>query len=215
MRLTNRKLKRSAKGSALLEFAAVSIVVIPLFFGMVGAGVQLGRMNEAVQICRDAAHMYARGVDFSQSSNQNILVTLATGTGMTATDGNGVVIMSQIIQVYAADCTAAGLTSSSCTNLGQLVFTNRLVTGNVGLRTSNYGTPPASLVNSRGNISASDYLTNTSLVLTGSMASELTAAGLTLNDGDVAYLTEFYESMPDLTFLGAGASGGVYAKAVF
>lgn len=213
-RLNGRR-NRNERGNGLLEFAAVSIVVIPLFFGMVGAGIQLGRMNEAVQICRDAAHMYARGVDFSQTSNQNILVSLATGSGMTVNGGNGVMIMSQIIQVYQADCTSAGLTAAQCTNLNQLVFVNRLVTGNSGLRASNYGTPPAALVNAQGNIAPSDYLTKPSLVLTGGFATELTNAGLTLNDGDVAYMTEFYESMPDLSFLGASGSGGVYAKAIF
>jgi Flp pilus assembly protein TadG len=215
MKPLNRKPSRNEKGNALLEFAAVSIVVIPLFFGMVGAGIQLGRMNEAVQICRDAAHMYARGVDFSLTSNKNILVTLANGTGMTASGGNGVVIMSQIVQVYQADCTAAGLSNSQCTNLNQVVFINRIVTGNAALRSSNYGTPPSSLVNSQGNIAISDYLTKPSLVLTGGMVSELTNAGLTLADGDTIYLTEFYESMPDLSFLGASGSGGVYAKAIF
>ncbi len=208
-------LKKNEKGNSLLEFAAVSIVVIPLFFGMVGAGIQLGRMNEAVQICRDAAHMYARGVDFSQTANKNILVSLATGSGMTLAGGTGVVVMSQVIRVFQADCTAAGLTAGQCTNLNQLVFINRQVTGNVGLRTSNYGTPAAAIVNAQGNIAASDYLTKPSAVLTGSMESELTASGLVLNDGDVAYLTEFYESTPDLSFLGASGSGGVYAKAIF
>ena len=211
----DNKLNRNERGNALLEFAAVSIVVIPLFFGMVGAGIQLGRMNEAVQICRDAAHMYARGVDFSQVGNQNILVSLATGSGMTVNGGTGVIIMSQVIQVYQADCTAAGLTSGQCTNLNQLVFVNRLVTGSAALRSSNYGTPPSNLVNAQGNIAASDYLTNSSLVLTGGMATELTNSGLVLNDGDVAYLTEFYESTPDLSFLGLSGSNGVYAKAVF
>jgi Flp pilus assembly protein TadG len=215
MKPMNRQLNRNEKGNALLEFAAVSIVVIPLFFGMVSAGIQLGRMNEAVQICRDAAHMYARGVDFSLTANQNILASLATGSGMTANGGTGVMIMSQISQVYLADCTAAGLSAGQCSNLNQLVFINRLVTGNASLRSSNYGTPPANLVNSLGNIAASDYLTKSSLVVTGSMVSELNTAGLTLNDGDVAYLTEFYESMPDLSFLGAGGATGVYAKAVF
>ena len=208
-------LKRGEEGNGLLEFAAVSIVVIPLFFGMVGAGIELGRMNEAVQICRDAGHMYGRGVDFSQVSNQNILVSLAAGTGMTVNSGNGVFIMSQVIQVYPADCANAGLSTSQCSNVNQLVFVNRLVTGNAGLRASNYGTPPSNLVNSYGNIAASDYLTKSSLVLTGSFASELTASGLVLNDGDVAYLTEFYESMPDLSFLGASNSSGVYTKSVF
>jgi hypothetical protein len=168
-----------------------------------------------VQICRDAAHMYARGVDFSQTANQNILVSLATGSGMTTSGGNGVMIMSQVIQVYQADCTAAGLTAGQCSNLNQLVYVNRLVTGNSGLRSSNYGTPPSALVNAQGNIAASDYLTKPSLVLTGGMTTELTNAGLILNDGDIAYLTEFYESTPDLSFLGAGGTGGVYAKAIF
>ena len=215
MKLSKGKPVRNERGNALLEFAAVSIVVIPLFFGMVGAGIELGRMNEAVQICRDAAHMYARGVDFSQVGNKNILVNLATGTGMTVNGGNGVVVMSQIVRVYQADCTAAGLTNAQCANLNQLVFINRQVTGNSGLRPSNYGTPPAALIDSLGNIAASDYLTRSALVVTGGMTSELTNAGLTLNDGDIAYLTEFYESMPDLSFLGVGASGGVYAKAIF
>jgi hypothetical protein len=215
MKQPNGKLNRSEKGNALLEFAAVSIVVIPLFFGMVGAGIQLGRMNEAVQICRDAAHMYARGVDFSLVANQNILVNLATGTGMTVNGGNGVVIMSQIVEVYQADCTAAGLTTGQCTNLGKLVFINRLVTGNAALRSSNYGTPPAGVIDSLGNIAASDYLTNSNVVVASSMSSELVNAGLTLNDGDIAYLTEFFESMPDLSFLGVGGSTGVYAKAIF
>jgi hypothetical protein len=215
MKRSNRKRNRNEKGNGLLEFAAVSIVVIPLFFGMVGAGIQLGRMNEAVQICRDSAHMYARGVDFTQIGNQNILVSLALGSGMTRTGGSGVIVMSQIIQVYAADCAAAGIAAGSCTNLGQLVFVNREVTGNTGLRPSNYGTPPAALVNMQGNIAPSDYLTKPTLVLTGGMDTELTNAGLTLNDGDVAYVTEFYESMPDLSFLGTTGTGGVYAKAVF
>jgi len=209
------KLSRNEKGNALLEFAVVSIVVIPLFFGMVGSGIQLGRMNEAVQICSDAGHMFARGVDFSQTANQNILVSLATGSGMTVSGGNAVMIMSEIIQVYAADCTAAGLTAGQCTNSGQLVFVNRLITGSSSLRASNYGTPPANMVNAQGNISASNYLTASSLVVTGGFATELTNAGLTLNDGDIAYLTEFYESTPDLSFLGVTGSTGVYTKAVF
>jgi Flp pilus assembly protein TadG len=208
-------LKRNERGNALLEFAAVSIIVIPLFFGMVGAGIQLGRMNEAVQICRDAGHMYGRGVDFSQTANKNILVSLATGSGMTLNGGSGVIVMSQFIKVYLADCTAAGLTSGTCTNLNQLVFINRQVTGNSGLRASNYGTPASGIVNSQGNIAAADYLTKPSAVLTGGMDTELTASGLTMNDGDVAYLTEFYQSMPDLSFLGTSGSGGVYTKAIF
>jgi Flp pilus assembly protein TadG len=207
--------KRNQRGNALIELAIVSVVLIPLFFGMVGLGINLGHMNQAVQISRDTGHMYAKGVDFSQASNQNLIVTLSVGTGITANGGNGVVVLSQIIQVYQADCQAAGYTNAQCSNLGQLVFTNRIVIGNSGLRVSNYGTPNSGIVNSSGNIAAADYLTNSSAVVTGTFSSELTASGLTLSDGAVAYLTELYLSTPDISYLGTVGSGGVYAKAVF
>jgi|CZKS01.1.fsa_nt_gi Flp pilus assembly protein TadG len=215
MRRVNLNRKRNEKGNALIELAVVSIVIIPLFFGMVGIGINLGHMNQAVQISRDVGHMYAKGVDFSQAGNQNIVIDLATGTGITTTGGNGVVTLSQVIQVYQADCNAAGYSSSQCTNLGQLVFINRIVIGNSGLRASNYGTPTSSIVNSSGNIAAADYLTNSSAVVTGTLSSEMTSAGFTLSDGAIAYLSELYLSTPDISYLGTVGSGGVYGKAVF
>ena len=215
MRRVNLNRKRNEKGNALIELAVVSIVIIPLFFGMVGIGINLGHMNQAVQISRDVGHMYAKGVDFSQAGNQNIVINLATGTGITTTGGNGVVILSEVIQVYQADCNAAGYSSAQCTNLGQLVFINRIVIGNSGLRASNYGTPTSSIVNSSGNIAAADYLTNSSALVTGTFSSEMTSAGFTLSDGTIAYLSELYLSTPDISYLGTVGSGGVYAKAVF
>lgn len=207
--------KRGERGNSLLEFAAVSIVIIPLFFGMVGAGINLGHMNQALQISRDAGHMYAKGVDFSQTGNQNIIVNLASGTGLATSGGNGALMFSQVIQVYTADCTAAGLSTSQCSNNGKLVFTNRIVVGDSTLRSSNYGTPSSTIVSSNGNIAPSDYLTNSSAVVTGSLSTELTNAGLTLNDGDIAYVTELYLKTPDISFLGSPGTQGVYAKAIF
>ncbi|HTW65995.1 MAG TPA: hypothetical protein VME17_15320 [Bryobacteraceae bacterium] len=217
MAFADRPRKRGERGNALLEFAAVSIVVIPLFFGMVAVGINLGNMNESVEICRDAGHMYARGIDFSQTANQDILVQLASATGMTTTGGNAVVIFSQIMQVYQADCTNASI--SPCTNLSQYVFLNRLVVGNSSLRSSNYGTPPSSYLDSSGNVSVANYLGQAGDVVTGTLSSELTTAGLTLSDGDVLYLTEFYYSTPSLSFLAyggdTGATAGVYVRAYF
>jgi len=205
--------KRGQGGNALLELAVVSIVIIPLFFGMVGVGINMGQMNQALEIGRDTGHMYARGIDFSQSANQSIIVQLARGTGMTATGGNAVAILSQISYIYQADCTAAGLSTGQCTNLNQYVFTNRIVVGNTSLRASNYGTPSASIVNSSGNISSTNYLKNSTAV--ANVSADLTAAGLTLNDGDIVWLTEFYLSTPDISYLGSPGSLGVYTKAYF
>jgi hypothetical protein len=201
------------KGNSILEFAVVSIVIIPLFVGMVGIGINLGHSIQAVQIARDLGHMYAKGIDFSQTGNKNIAVSLATGTGMTANGGSGVIILSQVIQVYQADCNA-GNHPNDCSNVGKVVFTNRIVIGNSGLRASNYGTPPSSTVNSSGNIAANDYLTNMAVVANG-LATELSAAGLTLRQGDIVWMTEVYLSTPDISFLGAPGASGVYAKAVF
>ena len=112
------------RGNALIEFAALSIVIIPLLFGTVGVGINLGTMVQAVQVSRDVAHMYARGIDFSQTANQNIAVALAPNSEMTPTSGQGVIILSQIRQVYQADCTAAAL--ATCPNLGQRCLQIRL-----------------------------------------------------------------------------------------
>src|SRR5580692_2932160 len=128
------------RGSSVLEFAIVIPGLMLLFFGVVGAGIMMGRYDQAVQVSRDVAHMYADGVDFTQTANQNIVINqLAAGTGMTATGGNGVVILSQIRTVYQVDCTAASV--SSCTNINLPVFVQRILFGNSSLRTSSYGTP--------------------------------------------------------------------------
>jgi len=213
MQKLSRKSRRCGeRGNAMIEFAALSIVIVPLLFGTVGVGVNLGTMVQAVQVSRDVAHMYARGIDFSQTANQNIAVALAPNSGMTTTGGNGVIILSKITQVYQADCTAAAV--ATCTNLGQPVFTNRIVIGNAALTASRYGTPAPAIVDASGNIAAADYLTNATAVASG-FSSVLSAAGLTLVDGDVVYMSETYLSTPDLSFLGTQASNGVYARSIF
>jgi hypothetical protein len=201
------------RGSAVVEFALVSIVIIPLFFGMVAIGMNMGQMIEAVQVSRDVGHMYADGVDFTQTANQNVAAMLATGTGMTATGGNAVIILSEVSQIYQADCDA-GNHSSNCTNINQTVFVNRVIIGNSSLTASRFGTPAAGIVTSTGTIAANDYLTNASAVATG-FAALLTAAGITLNQGDVTYVSETYFSTPSLSFLPSAAAQGVYARSIF
>jgi hypothetical protein len=205
--------RNGRRGNTILEFAVVSIVIVPLFFGMVGSGIILGRSIEVVQLCRDLGHMYAKGIDFSQAANQNVAVTLATGTGLTATGGNAVVMFSQVIHVFQADCNA-GNHPNDCTNLNKEVFVSRIVIGNASLRTSNYGTPSAGIVNSSGHIAATDYLTNTSAVA-NNIGTELASAGLTLNQGDVVWMTEVHASSPDIGFLGTSGTTGIYAKAIY
>src|SRR5438876_11791605 len=122
---------RFKKGNAMIEFGIVTLFLIPILFGTITFGVNLGNMLQSSQITRDVAHMYARAVDFSLSQNKNIAVNLVQGMGgMTVNAGNGVLILSSIRKVYMADCTNAGLSAGACTNLGNRVFSNRIVIGN-------------------------------------------------------------------------------------
>ena len=220
----NRRRRARQSGSTILEFAIVVPCLVLLFFGTVGLGIMMGRYIQTEQICRDVAHMYSDGVDFTQTVAQNIIIQdLALGTGMTATGGNGVVIFSQVQTVYQADCTAAAV--SPCTNLGLPVFTQRVVVGNSTLRTSQFGTPSSTLMDASGNINPSVYLSNSnSTVRTSGFEAQLdaaaSAAGLTATppvqqQGNIAYVVETFFQYPDIGFLGFNTAGGAYSCFIF
>jgi TadE-like protein len=206
--------RRKQRGSTILEFALVAPFLIVSLFAVAGLGISLGRYIQALQVCRDTAHMYADGVDFTQAGNQNLLVLMAQGSNMTATGGNGVIILSRISTVFQADCDAAGIVS--CNNLGLAVFVQRVVIGNASLHTSAFGTPNAALADAQGNISPSVYLQNTdSSVRTSGFSALLTAAGDPQNQGDAAWVVELYFSYPDMAFLGTAQPGGVYTRFIY
>jgi len=217
MRPKPRQKRACSNGSAMLEFAVVAPALITLFFGTVGFGLMLGRYIQAVQVCRDLAHMYSDGVDFSQSGYQNIALQLAQGTGMTTTGGNGVVIFSQVMTVYQVDCNAAGY-PNTCNNLGQSVFTQRLYIGNQSLRSSSFGTPTSTLMNSQGDIASSVYLQNTdSSVIANGFTALVEASGQAggLPQGQSAFMVELFFSYPDISYLGNSTSGGAYVRFIF
>jgi hypothetical protein len=221
------KRKRSKRsGSTIVEFAIVGPCLVLMFFGSVGLGLMLGRYVQAVQVCRDIAHMYSDGVDFSKAANQNIIIQqLAQGTGITATGGNGVIILSKVATVYQADCDAGGF-SGSCTNRGLPVFTQRIVIGQSTLRASDFGTPNAAILDTEGNIAPGVYMTNTdsSVRTTGFEATMddavLRATGTAATppaqaQGDVEYVVELFFQYPDIGFLGWSTAGGAYARFIF
>ncbi len=215
-------------GNAILELGIVIPFLSLFFFGSTGLGIMLGRYIQATQAARDIAHMYSDGIDFSQTSSQNIVLKLTSGTGMTATGGNGVVILSKVQTVYQADCDAANL-SNKCTNKGLPVFTNRIVIGNSSLRSSNFGTPASSILDASGNISPSTYIQNTSSTVRTSgfesiLDAAVVAAGGTApnpptqpaqSQGEVAYVCEVFFQYPDIGFLGFSTQGGAYARFIF
>ncbi|MBI1788076.1 MAG: hypothetical protein HYR60_11075 [Acidobacteria bacterium] len=202
MKLEHRK--RGERGNVLVEFALSAwLLLIPLFLGMVWGGVSMGRGIQITQITRDAGHMYAKNVDFTQTTNKDIITRLALGTNMTNNGGDGVIILSQIIKVYDADCTAASIPLGSCTNNGKTVFIHRVTIGDVNDQNSHFGTPTP--VNADGSVP--NYLTNTNAV-----ASNFTPL-LDLKQGEVAYLAEGYLVSPDISF--ATQQTGIYSYSVF
>jgi hypothetical protein len=220
----NGRSRDRRSGSTILEFAICVPCIVFLFFGTIGVGLMMGRYIQTVQVGRDVAHMYSDGVDFTQTTPQNIIVQqLAAGTGITATGGSGVIILSQVQTVYQVDCTAAAV--SPCTNVGLPVFTQRIVVGNSSLRTSQFGTPAAGILDASGNISPSVYLSNSNAtVRTTRFEAALDAAQISAGlsgtppaqpQGNIAYVAEVFFQYPDVSFLGFSTAGGAYTVFIF
>jgi hypothetical protein len=171
--------RTSFRGTSNIEFAFVVMVLVPLLLGTGAVGINMISTLQTIQLARDAGHMYARGLDFSQPGNQTILGNLGSSLGLSTTAGSGsaVVILSALTYVDTAACKAAGAVDahgnpSGCTNLDKWVFTQRLEIGNTSVRTSNIGSPLTSgptkvTVNpTTGKISVTDYVTKAGAVAT-------------------------------------------------
>ena len=203
--------KRSHKaGTAGLEFALSTVFWVPLLLGTSVFGFNLIRAIQVTQIARDVAHMHAYGLDFSDVNNKAIAIRLARGLDITTTGGNGVIIISTLMSIGAAQCTAAGLAAdaTNCPNINQLVFIRRIVIGNAALRASDFGTPSPAIIDGQGHIVAPNYLTNTSARATGFSGLMAMAAG------QVAYVAEAYFASPELGWA-EYSSPGHYARSIF
>jgi hypothetical protein len=183
----------------MIELALILSVSLPMLLGVTGVGIRLGRSLEGMQLTRDVAHMYALGTDFSLPGTQAIAQALSRDFSLTST-GRGVLILSRVVEVYQADCTAAGLLD--CPNLNQPVLAQRIVIGNTSLRASSFGTPPASYLNTQGSIKSADYCQQSVLIATGF------GSVMALADGQSAYLVEGYFSMPEINLSYFGSTGG-------
>ncbi len=198
--------RRGQRGNELIEFALVASFLLPLLFGTVVVGLNLSRSIQVTQVSRDAGHMYSRGVDFSDAGNKALIERLAQGLNIRVTGGTGVVILSTIMFVGDAQCTAAGLSGTACTNRYFPVITNRLVIGNSSARASSFGTPNSSLIAADGDVS--NYLTNTSTRADGF------GSVLSLQAGETAYVSEVYVPSSDFGLPGYETTG-VYSRTVF
>ena len=201
-----RNRRKSQGGNAILESTLCFIFLVPLLVGSVGIGMSLNRAIQANQVTRSAGHMYARGLKFAQTGNQQLLVRMAAGLNLQLTGGDGVVILTRAIRIGDQQCTNGGVPLYQCTNRGQTVIASRIKFGNTSLRQSSYGNPSSSFFNSAGDAADVDYLKQSALVIPNFHSS------LALADGETAYVAETFFSSAGTGF---GMGKGAYNRSIF
>ncbi len=189
-----RRPKPSATSSLRL-YALGAIFLLPLSIGVVLVSRNASQSDEAYKISHDLASLYAQGMDFSQTANQNIALSVAEGDGIDIQDGKCVLILSKIRMVHASDCASNG--AARCSNQGYAVVTERYVLGNRSLRSSSFGTP-AKIDAASGKVG--DWMNDLS-ARAGNFVSGL-------KPGEVTYAAECYLTSPD-------SPGGVYSRTMF
>jgi len=195
----------------MIEFCLSISLWMVVLMGLSVVGLNLIQGLQVEQICRDSGHMYSQGLDFTQTGNQSLLLMLASGLNVTTTGGNGVFLFSTVEYIASPQCTGAGLAANttSCPNLGQDVFIQRVVVGNSSVFSSKFGTPSASIIGTSGNISSSDYLTDTTARATGF------SSVLSLTGGQLAYVTETYFTSTNFNWGSYLSGAGVYERSIF
>ena len=201
--------RRRQRGNAIIEFALVVTFLVMLLMGTFSVGMTLTKSVQAGVVARDAGAMFMRYVDFTLVANQTLLVRLDNGMNMTASGGNGVVIMTQIMMVGVNECAAGGLTTGTCPNYNRPVVIKRVKVGNSALYTTTFGNPTASLIQSDATIATSDYLRDASV-----LADNFTSV-LTLEAGEYAYLSEAYFVTPEIDMPGYRNHTYVYQRNIF
>jgi hypothetical protein len=209
----------------MIEFALLASLLVPLLLWTFIAGMNLIRVIQSEQICREIGSLYLGGVDFSTYAAESLVVNLAKGYGLNVgagfagnvtnmydndtNGGNGYVVVSQIMYVGSNTCTSLP-SGTACTNEGQYVFLqridfgNKLLTINGATATSALGAPTASQT-AYGLVE--NYLTDSGAVA-ANFGNLLNSA---LQDGQVIYVVETWFASPDLSFA-APPGGGMYAR---
>ena len=226
---------RGEAGNSLMEFALVSVFLVPLLIGTFTVGMSMNRSLGVATFTRDIGAMFVTSsVDFSQSGPQSIAVRLAQGLGLDntgnpghagGTQGNGVVLLSVVLRVGTRECntlSTSALRTSCNTEIGngntpRYVFTRRIVIGNKNKGNSYFGKPTCSQ-NADGSVNASNYL---ALPLAANCAAiNATTFGnvLVLAASENAFVVESHFDAPELnavSLAGAVTPSHFYVRNIF
>jgi hypothetical protein len=230
------KLKRSESGAAMIEGAFSSLLFVPLLLGTLFFGSEFVTTLQAVQVTRDAGHMFARGVNFTTSataSNQILLARLGQQLGLATFDAGGnvtgvnttgpmVVTITAIQNVSPTACQAMNGTTT-CPNVGMWVVTQQVIIGNSTLRISNYTQNPLPagemdaitgkvLTTTSGSYTYPYYLSDTKFQLRNFNLIPISDAAGFPHDTS-AYMAESFMQTPGVPgFIGGG---GIYTHTIF
>jgi hypothetical protein len=177
-----------------------------LFLGTCQYGLALIQAIRTSQACRDAGHMFAYGIDFSQSGNKFLLASMVPAVDLDpdGSGGTGVVILSVVQYVNTTQCKAGGY-ASTCPNNGQLVFIRQIIVGDPSIHASAYGTPTTDSTGTvqPGGPSSSGYLNATNALVQG-------FPNITLSTGNTgqqyAYISEVYARSRGLVWFLPGSN---------
>ena len=140
----------------MMEFCVCCLIIMPLLVGLCGGGVMLVRQIELSQVCRDAGHMYARGIDFTRPENQQLIVQIAGSLNYGTATPSGGLTLTTVTYVTDTVC-AAGNHPTGCTNKGAFVITKQVKIGNPVTSSVGDAVNPSSV---DGSVNQNDYLTN-------------------------------------------------------
>jgi len=214
MQSRNSARRKNQKGTSVLEFALIIWPTVLMLMGVVVVGNELGRAVQAGQICRDAASMYVRGVDFTQSGNQSELARIGQAMNLqTGNTGDGIVILSKVTFVPdpSSSCGLPADTGYSTCTSGQYRLAQRIIFGNTGaLPGTHYTTQGTPTYDAEDNVTNySDYTNGTAAAISNF------GSTLVLYPGQFSYIAETYFRTSDLSMPGFQSNPGIYSVAFF
>lgn len=185
---------RKRRGNMILEFAVVIWILLFLLAGSFDVGMTLIRSLQASELVRNASLLQVDdavnpgdSVDLALASTQAVLLRTAPSLGLAMPttyapnpNGNGVVILSKILNVGPLTCSngvgsSFDGTTATCPNLGSYVIARRINIGNTSQGSSTFGNP-SDTPNSEGNLTALQICMDTGNQITTPLPSYISSA---------------------------------------
>jgi hypothetical protein len=211
-----RRRARRQKGSFMVEFAIVGWTLFFMMAGVLQLGLNMSRAMTAAAVSRDANVLTVRGIDLSQSTNQQLISRSAAGLGLSQSGswtpdphGTAAVYISKVIYVGPLEC-ANGVanfdgTSSTCPNLNKYVIAMRIGIGNTTRWSSAVGTP-VSAPQSDGNLTDAQICT---------VAGNVTTAfptDLALSADQYTWVSEVFADTSNINFFTFLTPSAIYMR---